>query len=179
MLRAVPPGSRVTVRRRLADGLASDVVGTVVRHEENGLVLATRADEVAVAYADVIVHRVIAAVPWRIATFLRGPSALALLDLNDVLGEQQALALVEELTAAGRPVALLTGDEAAATGEEPLEPLILPSTSPLDPVAAHGLLEERCGRALSPPEVRFTSSRVGDLEAARAHGWQGRLFTRP
>lgn len=52
--RVWPPGTRVVVRRRLPDGMFSDVLGEVVSRDETGLVLATRAGEVAVP-AEIIV----------------------------------------------------------------------------------------------------------------------------
>ena len=81
----VSVGQRVTVRRRLPDGFASDVVGTVVAHDDGGVTLRTmRRGEVRVPYDEVVVHRVVRPVPWRIGAFLRR-AGVAVLDLDGVL----------------------------------------------------------------------------------------------
>ncbi|WP_162803025.1 HAD family hydrolase [Ornithinimicrobium avium] len=81
----IPVGQRVTLRRRLPDGAAGDVVGTVVAHDPEGVTLHTmRRGEVRVAYAEVVVHRVVRPVPWRIGAFLRR-AGVAVLDLDGVL----------------------------------------------------------------------------------------------
>lgn len=81
----VPVGQRVTIRRRLPDGWASDVVGTVTAHDAEGVTLETmRRGEVRVPYAEVVVHRIVRAVPWRIGAFLRR-AGVAVLDLDGVL----------------------------------------------------------------------------------------------
>ncbi|WP_289017022.1 HAD family hydrolase [uncultured Ornithinimicrobium sp.] len=81
----VPVGQRVTLRRRLPDGTAADVVGTVVAHDAEGVRLhTTRRGEVRVPYAEVVVHRVVRPVPWRVGAFLRR-AGVAVLDLDGVL----------------------------------------------------------------------------------------------
>lgn len=81
----VPVGQRVTVRRRFPDGTAGDVVGVVTAHDDQGVRLQTqRQGEVQVPYDEVVVHRVVRPVPWRIAAFLRR-AGVAVLDLDGVL----------------------------------------------------------------------------------------------
>lgn len=84
-LTQIPVGQRVTLRRRLPDGRASDVVGTVTAHDDEAVTLHTmRQGEVRVPYAEVVVHRVVRPVPWRVGAFLRR-AGVAVLDLDGVL----------------------------------------------------------------------------------------------
>ncbi|MGD8200551.1 HAD family hydrolase [Ornithinimicrobium sp. W1679] len=83
-LSRVPLGERVTVRRRLADGRASDVVGRVVELDAETVVLDTRHGRAVVRIVDVVVARVVRPVPWRVAAFLERAD-VAVLDLDGVL----------------------------------------------------------------------------------------------
>jgi N-acetylglutamate synthase len=77
-------GVRVAVRRRLADGSASDVVGTLVAAGPEALVVRTSHGPVRVPVGDVVAARV---VPPRASR--RGPAHLALSvrDLEDVMAD--------------------------------------------------------------------------------------------
>ncbi len=200
-LRQVPVGVRVTVRRRLPDGTVGDVVGVVSAHDEQGVTLQTqRHGTVRVAYADVTVHRVIRPVPWRVGAFL-GRAQVAVLDLGAVLRTLEAggeltgpatVALVDSLLSAGTPV-LVLDDGSERRPEElgrldlaPLVPLLLttpgpgrarPSVEAFE--AVHAAIEDRMGRLVPRAGVHFTHDRPADVEAARAFGWQGRVFTPP
>ena len=83
-LHRVPLGERVTVRQRLADGRASDVVGRLVGRDEETLVLQTRRGRADVRLVDVVVARVVREAPWRVAAFLERAD-VAVLDLDGVL----------------------------------------------------------------------------------------------
>jgi putative hydrolase of the HAD superfamily len=80
----VPLGQRVTVRHRLADGRASDVVGHLTERTPDAVVLHTRRGPVRIHLRDVVVARIVATVPWRVAAFLRR-AGVAVLDLDGVL----------------------------------------------------------------------------------------------
>ena len=45
--------------------------------------------------------------------------------------------------------------------------------------AVHAAIEDRMGRLVPRAGVHFTHDRPADVEAARAFGWQGRVFTPP
>lgn len=195
----VSVGQRVTVRRRLPDGWASDVVGTVVAHDAGGVTLATtRRGEVRVPYDEVVVHRVVLPVPWRIGAFLRR-AGVAVLGADVLLAgptdggtAEVAVALVDSLVAAGTPVFVLargTGrvsEELERAGLGRLVPVLLGAQDlgPAEPAtealgAAHTEIERRLGRPVARAEVHFTDSSAGSVEAARQLGWQGRVFTAP
>jgi ribosomal protein S18 acetylase RimI-like enzyme len=77
-------GVRVVVRRRLPDGSATDVVGTLLAADADALLVATGAGEVPVPVDDVIVAKAVPPRPSR-----RGPAHLALSvpDLEDVMAD--------------------------------------------------------------------------------------------
>lgn len=83
-LHRVPLGERVTVRHRLSDGVATDLVGHLVGRDGETVVLDTRRGRAVVRLADVLVARVVRAVPWRVAAFLER-AQVAVLDLDGVL----------------------------------------------------------------------------------------------
>ncbi|GAA1172873.1 hypothetical protein GCM10009584_12310 [Ornithinimicrobium humiphilum] len=84
-LATVPLGERLTVRHRLPDGRATDVVGTLVARDRTAVTVRTRTGEdVRVDLAAVIVHRVVRPAPWRVATFLQR-AQVAVLDLDGVV----------------------------------------------------------------------------------------------
>ncbi|MFK5645889.1 HAD family hydrolase [Ornithinimicrobium sp. LYQ121] len=83
-LSEVPLGQRVTVRHRLPDGGASDAVGHLTERTAEAVTLHTRRGPVQIRLRDVLVARVVAAVPWRVASFLRR-AGVAVLDLDGVL----------------------------------------------------------------------------------------------
>ena len=198
----VPVGQRVTLRRRLPDGTAADVVGTVLAHDADGVTLHTmRRGEVRVPYAEVVVHRVVRPVPWRIGAFLRR-AGVAVLDLDGVLrtgGDPTraeavgpAVALVDSLLRAGTPTFLLTdgtegvAEELGHAGLDRPVPVLLDTrdlgcATPAPDAwrLAHAEIERRLGRAVARGEVHFTDDRPGHVEAARDFGWQGRVFTPP
>lgn len=267
-LSRVPLGERLTVRHRLADGRASDVVGHLVGRDEQTLVLSTRRGRAVVRLVDVVVARVVRAVPWRVATFLER-AEVAVLDLDGVLrdfdteghvgraaaalgtdlegllevafGIDEAMAmltgrcthaewvqalearllddghhpsavdrlmtawvedrgtpvapttdLVDRLSAAGTPVFVFTNgtdrvpEELEHIGLGHLVPALLNAcdlgVAKPDPEAyavAHAEIERRLGRTVGREQVRFTDDRPHNVEAARAFGWQARIFTPP
>ena len=84
MLEDWQPGVRVVVRRRLPDGSATDVVGTLVASRPDTLVVATARGDVHVDVADVVAAKAIPPRPAR-----RAPAHLALtvLGLEDVMAD--------------------------------------------------------------------------------------------
>ena len=84
MLEDWQPGVRVVVRRRLPDGSATDVVGTLLATRPDVVVVATARGEVSVDVADVVAAKTVPPRPAR-----RGPAHLALsvLALEDVMAD--------------------------------------------------------------------------------------------
>lgn len=81
----LPPGTRVVVRHRLPeDGRASDALGPLVRVERDRVTVRTRAGEVSIARAAVLVAKAVPEQVWRLASFLRR-AGVAVLDLDGVL----------------------------------------------------------------------------------------------
>lgn len=60
-----PIGTRVVVRRRLPDGLFSDVLGEVVSRDDVGLILATRTGQVAIPAGIIVTGKPIPPPPPR------------------------------------------------------------------------------------------------------------------
>lgn len=100
------------------------------------------------------------------------------------------VALVDGLLAAGTPVFVFTNgtdrvpEELARTGLERLVPLLLSShdlgwakPAPQAYAAAHAEIERRLARVVGRAEVHFTDDRLANVDAARAFGWQARVFT--
>lgn len=262
-------GQRVTLRRRLPDGRASDVVGTLTARDETGLTLQTmRRGEVRVPYDEIVVHRIVRPVPWRVGNFLRragvavldldgvlrtfdtsgelarasedlGLSAERVLELAFALPEAQAMVtgrarhtewmtavrarlladehaedaverlvatwladrgtpigptveLVDDLVASGTPVFVFTNgtdrvpQELEHIGLARLVPMLLNAhdlgwakPAPEAFEVAHAEIERRLGRTVGRMEVHFTDDRPGNCDAARAFGWQARIFTPP
>ncbi|WP_256842292.1 hypothetical protein [Ornithinimicrobium cryptoxanthini] len=177
----IPLGERVTVRHRLADGRASDAVGRITARDRDALTLHTRRGEVHIPLDAVLVHRVVQAVPWRIARFL-GRAEVAVLDLGTVLRHADVTTpLLVELERAGTPLFLLTADgEGAATslaeaGLGVFAQHLLDGDCP----AAHAEIEARLARVVGPGLVHFTDERPPSVETAREWGWQARVFTPP
>lgn len=186
----VPLGQKVTVRHRLADGRATDSVGTLAARDAASVTLHTRRGEVRVARSAVVVYRVVRPGPWRIATFLRR-AGVAVLDLDGAGTSVAATAdLLDELVRSGVPVFLLGN----GTGQVPEElehlghpgPELLTTVDPGGATPApeafahaHARIEERLGRPVPREEVRFVDDRPGNVEAARQFGWQARVFTHP
>ncbi|GGK56392.1 hypothetical protein [Ornithinimicrobium pekingense] len=194
-LSSVPLGERVTVRHRLPDGRATDAVGVLSARDETSVTLQTRRGQVRVLLASVVVHRRVRPAPWRIDTFLRG-AGVAVLGHDGLLltdggdGTPSAVAtLVDALRGSGVPVVVLAdgsgrGPQALArAGLEGVVPLLLevaaPSDLAPDYAAVHGGVEQRLGRELARPQVRLTDDRPDRVAAARAAGWQARIFTPP
>lgn len=264
----VPLGERVTVRHRLPDGRATDVVGTLAARDEHSVTVRARSGELRVALDTVVVHRVVRPTPWRIASFLRradvavldldgvirrfdgdgalaraegelGLAAGALLELAFGLPEARAMvtggsrydewlaalrvrllqeahqeelvdrlvttwradrgtpfpgtvALVDELVEAGVPVFVFSNgsdrvpEELEHIGLGRLVPWLLNTfelgvakPAPEAYAAAHARIEERLGRTVAREGVRFTDDRPDNVQAARAFGWQARVFTHP
>lgn len=188
-LGAIPLGERVTVRHRLPDGRASDAVGTLAARDTTSVTLRTRRGEVRIPLAAVVVHRLVRAAPWRIATFLRraGVAVVSLRAVVDTGGDGRpagpvpaTVALLDELVEAGVPVLVLTDrpDQAACELEHlglgRLVPCLLGTGA--DP---HARVEERLGRTVEPAEVHHTDTAPAEVDAARALGWQARVFTPP
>lgn len=188
-LGAIPLGERVTVRHRLPDGRASDAVGTLAARDATSVTLRTRRGEVRIPLAAVVVHRVVRPTPWRIGTFLRraGVVVVGLGAVLDAAGDGQrprpvpaTVALLDELVAAGVPVLVLADRPARAA--EHLERLGLGHLAPCllgTDGAVHASLEERLGRTVDPAEVHLTDPSPAEVDAARARGWQARVFTLP
>lgn len=101
-------------------------------------------------------------------------------------------ALVEELRAAGTPTFIFTNGTDRVPAE--LERLGLGHLLPHllnacefgvvkpDPgayAAAHAEIEARLDRRVGVAEVHFVDDRPANVDAARAFGWQGRVFTLP
>lgn len=177
----IPLGERVTVRHRLADGRASDSVGRITARDGDAVTLQTRRGEVHIPLDAVLVHRVVQAVPWRIARFLRR-AEIAVLDLGTVLRHADVTTpLLTELEREGTPLFLLTADgEGGATslaqaGLDVFAQHLLVG----DCAAAHAQIEDQLGRPLGHGLVHFTDERPPSVEAAREWGWQARAFTAP
>lgn len=188
-LGAIPLGERVTVRHRLPDGRASDAVGTLAARDATSVTLRTRRGEVVIPLTAVVVHRRVRPTPWRIGTFLRraGVAVVGLGAVVDAPGDGQqprpvpaTVALLDELVAAGVPVLVLTDTPDRAAGQLDhvglghLVPCVLGTGAPV-----HTLLEERLGRTVDPAEVHLTDPAPAEVDAARARGWQARVFTPP
>lgn len=60
-----PLGSRVVVRRRIGDGTFSDVLGTLLRSDADGVLVDTRRGRVEVPAADIAVGKVVPPAPPR------------------------------------------------------------------------------------------------------------------
>ncbi len=192
-LHAVPVGTRVTVRHRLPDGRATDVVGPLTAHEPGVVTVRGRDGEVRVALADVVAHRVVRAAPWRVATFLRRAEVAVL----DPLGADEPTVaaleqVTEELLAARVPVVLLTDGPAelsprlarlAARDTPAPAPLVvdraLAGGAGEGWAALHRVVEERLGRPVAVEALRVTGPDPARLAAAREAGWHARLLTPP
>lgn len=180
-LSEIPLGERVTVRHQLMDGRASDSVGRIIAQDDTTVTLRTRRGEVRIPLEAVLVHRVVQAVPWRVARFLRR-AEVAVLDLETVLHHADVTTpLLAELQSAGTPVFLLTADDdgvavsLSETGLGTFAPHLLVGSC----AAAHAQLEDLLGRRVGPGFVHFTDERPPHVEAAREWGWQARVFTPP
>lgn len=191
----MPQGERVTVRHRLADGRATDSVGTLVSCDAAAVTLRTRRGEVRIPLASVVVHRRVRPVPWRVATFMHR-AGVAVLEVESLLDSPSpGLAapvheLVEALCGAAVPVVVLTAG--AEGGADALERLrgadghLLTAVDRGSPwpaagsfAAVHAEVERRLGRPLAREEVRYADPRPAHVEAARALGWQARVLTPP
>lgn len=102
------------------------------------------------------------------------------------------VALVDELLHVGTPVFVFTNgtdrvpEELAQAGLGRLVPLLLnghdlgwAKPDPEAYAAAHSDIERRLGRQVGRLEVHFTDDRPENVDAARAFGWQARVFTPP
>lgn len=98
--------------------------------------------------------------------------------------------LVDELLDAGTPVFVFTNgtdrvpEELVRMGLERLVPTVLNAhdlgAAKPDPeayAAAHAEIERRLTRVVGRAEVHFTDDRPDNVDAARAFGWQARVFT--
>lgn len=188
-LSEIPLGERVTVRHRLADGRASDSVGRITARDSTDVTLQTRRGEVRIPLEAVLVHRVVQAVPWRVARFLRR-AEVAVLDLDTTLRHEGVTApLLAELEQGSIPVFLLTSDPDSAASRLAGRSLSGPGPRllaagdqerPLDVIAAaHAEIESRLARAVGRGLVHFTDERPASIEMAREWGWQARVFTPP
>jgi hypothetical protein len=167
-LGAIPLGERLTVRHRLPDGQLTDAVGSLTARDATSVTLRTRRGEVRVELSSVVAHRQVRPTPWRIATFLRR-AGVAVLDLDRVVGDGQSAAtvsLVEELRTLGIPV--FDCRDLGITGPAPEAYAF-----------AHARIEQRLERAVPVDEVHFTDDSPANVDAARAFGWQARVFTHP
>lgn len=100
----VPPGTRVTVLFRTADG-HGEAVGRVVAADGTTLMLATRHGDVAVPVADLRAWREVRPRPWRIENFmLRGRLAVF---ASDVAELPEVVGLLDRLGAAGIPARIV------------------------------------------------------------------------
>lgn len=189
-LSEIPLGERVTVRHRLADGRASDSVGRVIARDDTTVTLQTRRGEVRIVLEAVLVHRVVQAVPWRVARFLRR-AEVAVLDLDTVLRHEEVTApLLSELERGGVPFFLLTADpdghaaRLAGSSVSSLAPRLLAAGDQQQPTldalaGAHAEMQARLARVVGPGLVHFTDERPASVETAREWGWQSRVFTPP
>jgi putative hydrolase of the HAD superfamily len=102
------------------------------------------------------------------------------------------VALVDELVEAGTPVFVFTNgtdrvpEELTRSGLERLVPLLLNAhdlgwakPDPQAYAAAHADIERRLRRVVGRAEVHFTDDLPGNVDAARAFGWQARVFIPP
>lgn len=100
--------------------------------------------------------------------------------------------LMDELVAAGTPVFIFTNGtdrvpaELEAIGLGRFVPHVLNShtlgwakPAPEAYAVAHAEIERHLGRRVGTAEVHFTDDRPGNVDAARAFGWQARVFTAP
>ncbi|MDO5740457.1 MAG: hypothetical protein Q4P07_09945 [Ornithinimicrobium sp.] len=105
---------------------------------------------------------------------------------------QPTVDLVDELLDRGTPVFVFTNGtdrvpvELETIGLGRLIPLLLNSydlgwakPAPEAYAVAHAEIERRLGRRVGTAEVYFTDDRPANVNAARAFGWQGRVFTPP
>lgn len=182
-------GERVTVRHTLVDGRASDSVGRITARDRTTVTLQTRRGEVRIPLEAVLIHRVVQAVPWRIARFLRR-AEVAVLDVDTALRHEEVTApLLSELERGEVPIFLLPADpDSGATrlargSLSWLVPHVLAAGEQQprrDALAAtHGEIEDRLGRVVGPGRVHFTDERSASIETAREWGWQARVFTPP
>lgn len=100
--------------------------------------------------------------------------------------------LVDELMDRGTPAFVFTNgtdrvpEELESIGLGRLVPHLLNThhlgfakPAPEAYAVAHAEIERRLGRRVGTAEVHFTDDRPGNVDAARAFGWQGRVFTPP
>ena len=182
----------MVVRHLVEDGeRATDTIGELLAATEDELVVVGRRGEVRIRQVDVVAAKPVPDRPWRVAAFLRR-AGVAVLDLDGVplLGPVEQL--LASLAADGIPVVLLTDGSDRLTSElerAGLEHLALlqvhasgPRGATPEPeayAAAHAAVERRLGRPVAPAEVAFTDDRPDHVDAARAFGWRGQLFTLP
>lgn len=200
VLADLPLGRRVVVRRLIEGGeRATDSVGELVARDEESVLVATRAGTVRIELSMVVVAKEVPPSPaggWRVPPFLRR-APVAVLGLDDVLrpfgtAVAPAVELVEELLAEGTPTFILTSGcdrvptELAGMGLAHLVPALLDAHGPgaVRPAlgayaAAHAEIESRLVRTVGRGEVHFTDGRPAHVDAARAFGWQARVFTLP
>lgn len=102
------------------------------------------------------------------------------------------VAVLDELIEAGTPTFIFTNGtdrvptELERMGLGHLVPALLNThtlgfakPSPEAYARAHAQIESRLGRTVGHAEVHFTDDRPPNVEAARAFGWQARVFTLP
>jgi GNAT superfamily N-acetyltransferase len=169
------PGTRVVVRRRLPDGSATDVVGTLLATRPDAVRIDTRRGPVDVAVADVVAAR---AVPPRATR--RGPAHLALSvrDLEDVMADGWRALDVEWL--AGPGSWLLRASEGFTGRGNSALPL-----ADLDPPPLAQVVRWYASRGLPATVVLPEPLRDGDTapspglrRALEAAGWVERTPTR-
>ncbi|WP_298888676.1 HAD family hydrolase [uncultured Serinicoccus sp.] len=180
------------MRHLIEDGeRATDTIGELLGATGDELVVGGRHGDVRIRRADVVVAKPVPDRPWRVAAFLRR-AGVAVLDLDGVPRHGPVESLLDSLTTGGIPVVLLTDrpDQVAAELEEiglaRFIPMLL-STHDLGAAkpeteayaAAHAEIERRLGRRVAPAEVAFTDDRADHVDAARAVGWRGQVFTLP
>ncbi|WP_299519471.1 HAD family hydrolase [uncultured Serinicoccus sp.] len=190
--RPLPVGSRVVVRHLIEDGeRATDTVGELLGATEDELLVGGRHGDVRIRRSDVVAAKPVPDRPWRVAAFLRR-AGVAVLDLDGVLLHARVESLLGALATDGTPVVLLSDDtdrvaaELEEIGLARCIPMLLdthdlgaakPETEAY--AAAHAEIERRLGRRVAPAEVAFTDDRADHVDAARAFGWRGQVFTLP
>lgn len=201
-LAQVPLGRRVVVRSLIEDGeRATDAVGELVDRDRETVTVRTRSGPVRIELIRVVLAKEVPpgrARAWRVPPFLRR-GAVAVLALDGVVRDRDhgtpagpAVALVDELTAAGRLTFLLTDGtdrvpaELEQVGLARLAPALLEASALAEGgpsleafPGAHAEIESRLGRTVGRAEVHFTDARPAYVDAARAYGWQARVFTLP
>jgi hypothetical protein len=201
-LAQVPLGRRVVVRSLIEDGeRATDAVGELIARDRETVTVRARSGTVRIELARVVLAKEVPpgrARAWRVPPFLRR-GGVAVLTLDGVVRDRDhgtpigpTAALVDELTAAGRPTFLLADGtdrvptELEQVGLTRLVPALLDAhtlgadgPSPEAFLRVHTEIESRLGRTVGRAEVHFTDARPAHVDAARACGWQARVFTLP